>query len=63
MAFVCVNTAYSLVKMRRYHQRKALNYCQKYHHTENEKRKEVYLKLCIMHSLKQEQLDKDEKSF
>ncbi len=52
MLFVHNNQCYSIVKIKQYHQTKALEYCRKYHFTNNVKRKEVYLKLSIRHSIK-----------
>lgn len=63
MILACINPVYSIVKMKKYHQSKALEYCQKYYTTTNDKRKELYFKLSIRHSIKHEQLEKDDKSF
>lgn len=46
-----------------YHQKKAMYYCEKYHKATNTKRKELYFKLCIRHSVKHEKLEKEDKSF
>lgn len=54
---------YSPALMMKFHQRKALYYCQKYHSSTNTKRKELYFKLCIRHSVKHEKLERDDKSF
>jgi hypothetical protein len=54
---------YSHVQLMHYHQKKAMHYCKKYHTEINPKRKDLYFKLSIRHSVKHERLEKDEKSF
>lgn len=60
---IATGAVYSSTHMMKFHQKKAMYYCHKYHTASNTKRKDLYFKLCIRHSVKHEKLERDEKSF